>query len=81
MPDTAKLENRTSEADRIASNPSSQPVDRLISVQEFVDSQGLNKVSVYALIRRGKIPAVHIGRSVRISTRTLNNWIAAGGCR
>ncbi|MBZ5607244.1 MAG: helix-turn-helix domain-containing protein [Acidobacteriia bacterium] len=81
MPNTATAENATREGTHFASNPSTQPPDRLITVSEFADTVGLNKISTYGLIRQGKIPAVHIGRSIRISTHALDKWIASGGCR
>jgi len=80
MPDTATLEKSTSEVKGFAF-PSTQAADRLITVLEFSKRYGLSKVNVYTLIRHGKIPAVHLGRSIRISERVLDNWIASGGCR
>jgi excisionase family DNA binding protein len=34
---------------------------------------------VYELVRQGRLPAVHIGRLVRIPEDALRKWIAEGG--
>jgi excisionase family DNA binding protein len=34
---------------------------------------------VYRLIRERRLPAVHLGRTVRVERQTLMAWLAAGG--
>lgn len=37
----------------------------------------LSRALVYALIQRGELPAVHIGRSVRVLPDDLDRWLHA----
>lgn len=37
----------------------------------------LSRALVYALIQRGELPAVHIGRSVRVLPDDLDRWLQA----
>lgn len=37
------------------------------------------KLHVYRLVRQGDLPAVHVGRWVRIPEEALRAWIAQGG--
>lgn len=40
---------------------------------------GVSQKSVWRLIRRGLIPAVRVGRQVRVDQAQLEEWIRAGG--
>lgn len=46
-----------------------------LTVPEAAELLRLNKVRLYALIRIGKIPAIRLGRSVRIRLRALRQWM------
>ena len=37
--------------------------------------------TVYKLVRTGALPAVHLGRIVRVPAEALEQWLAAGGWR
>ena len=50
------------------------------SVGEVSRLLGLRKARVYTLVREGVLPAVHIGRQIRIDKNALSEWIRAGGC-
>jgi excisionase family DNA binding protein len=44
---------------------------------ECAKATGLGRSYVYDLIRRGEIPSVRIGRSVRVPAHQLRAWIDA----
>ena len=44
-------------------------------VPDVVESLGLSRSEVYALIQRGEMPAVRIGRSVRVPAAALARWV------
>jgi excisionase family DNA binding protein len=52
---------------------------RLLTVTEASDLLGLRKSRIYTLIRENILPAVHIGRQVRIDRNALHEWIQMGG--
>lgn len=52
---------------------------RLLSASEVAQILGVRKTRVYALLKSGIIPAVHVGRQVRVDKNTLDEWIDAGG--
>jgi excisionase family DNA binding protein len=52
---------------------------RLLTVEEFCDSTGLSKANAYKQVRLGRLPAVRIGRAVRISAAAAQEWIESGG--
>ena len=51
----------------------------LLTVSEASNLLGLRKSRVYTLIREGILPAIHLGRQIRIDKSALNEWIRAGG--
>lgn len=52
---------------------------RLLTAAETAKILGLSMDRVYALIREGIIPAVRLGRLVRIDSVALEEWIRQGG--
>jgi len=49
---------------------------RLLAAEEVAQLLGVNATFVYALARRGDLPAVRIGeRYVRFRAQTLERWI------
>lgn len=52
---------------------------RLLSASEVAQIFGVRKTRVYALLKSGIIPAVHVGRQVRVDKNALDEWIGAGG--
>jgi len=48
---------------------------RLLSVRRVHEETDLPVSTVYDLISRGELPAIRIGRSVRIDERDLLRWI------
>lgn len=49
---------------------------RLLAADDVADLLGVNATFVYALVRRGNLPAVRIGeRYVRFRAETLERWI------
>lgn len=39
----------------------------------------LAEARVYELVRRGMVPAIRVGRQVRIPKRAFDEWLASGG--
>ncbi len=60
--------------------PSMTP--RLLLVKEAAEILRVPPARVYALIRHGQLPAVHLGeRQVRIVEADLIEWIRSGGAK
>jgi excisionase family DNA binding protein len=58
------------------------PVEHLpefLSPEEFRTYVGIGRATCYELIRRGQIPSVRFGRSIRIPKSALQRSFAAGG--
>ena len=53
--------------------------DRLLTVQEAAARVAVSTDALYELVRSGRIPAVHLGRRVRLDPAQLESWIAQGG--
>jgi excisionase family DNA binding protein len=54
--------------------------ENLLTIPQVSQRLGICRAQVYRLINASaddRLPAVHIGRSVRISSRTLEEWIRA----
>lgn len=47
----------------------------LLRPREVVDVTGYSRSMVYALIASGEIPSVRVGRTVRVPTDALKQWI------
>ena len=50
---------------------------RLLSLREVAEATGVPRSTWYTMVARGEIPAVHIGRSVRVEDEDVRRWIAA----
>jgi len=51
----------------------------LLTVEEMAERMRLRPATVYRFIRDGVLPAVHLGRVVRVPASGLEASIAAGG--
>ena len=51
----------------------------LLTIPEVAQVLRVRPARVYELARQGLIPAVRMGRSLRIEESALHEWIAAGG--
>ena len=49
----------------------------LLRIDEVADRLAISRATIYRLIRRGAIPTVHIGSSVRIPAAELDRWLRA----
>lgn len=47
----------------------------LLRIPEVMNALGLGRTKIYELIASGELPVVRIGRAVRISTLTLEQWV------
>ncbi len=52
---------------------------RLLTARQTADRLGIGVYRTYQLIRKGQLPAVRLGRQVRVDLVALEDWIAAGG--
>jgi len=52
------------------------PEDLLLTVEDVCRATKLGRTTVYALVRRGELPTVRIGRTVRVRRETLQEWLA-----
>ena len=62
------------------SSPDPLPREVLLSIPQVAQRLGICRAQVYRLIHAptdNRLPVVHIGRSVRVSCRTLEEWIRA----
>jgi excisionase family DNA binding protein len=51
----------------------------LLTAEEVAALLRIHPDRVYRLIRERRLPAVHLGRTVRVERHTLMAWLAAGG--
>ena len=49
------------------------PYMRLLRAEEVAEVLGVAKCRVYDLVRAGLLPAVHLGRQIRIDEEALRN--------
>jgi len=54
-------------------------MSRLLKAHEVAERLGVSRHRVYELIRTRKLPAVYLGRSVRVDAEVLEEWIRRGG--
>ncbi len=60
-------------------SPAPEPVGTnklLLTPQEAADALSINRSTLYALLMRGEIPSILIGRARRIPVHGLEEWIA-----
>jgi len=51
----------------------------MLTVDEVATQLRVTRGAVYELVREGLIPAVHVGRRIRIAERVLVNFVESGG--
>jgi excisionase family DNA binding protein len=56
-----------------------ETVMQTFTVPEIAAILRVPKLHVYRLIREGKLPAVRVGRWVRVTEEALRTWMAQGG--
>ena len=54
---------------------------KLLTIPELARALNISRARGYELVRRGLIPAVRIGRQVRVHPEQLERWLAEGGTR
>jgi len=52
---------------------------KLLTISEVADALSVSKARGYELVRKGLIPAVRIGRQVRVHPDHLELWLSRGG--
>jgi excisionase family DNA binding protein len=53
--------------------------DELLAVDEVCARLAVRRPSIYALIQRGELPAVRVGRLWRIPSVAVEHFVARGG--
>jgi len=67
---------------RVVLNAQQVPTDAtperrlLLRIGDVAEALSISRTKVYALIQGGELPVVRIGRSVRVSTAALHEWIS-----
>lgn len=52
---------------------------RFYTVSEIADLLQVKRDRVYEAVRLGLVPAVHIGRQIRIEEKAFVEWVRGGG--
>ncbi|NPV54677.1 MAG: helix-turn-helix domain-containing protein [Firmicutes bacterium] len=52
-----------------------------LRVKEVAELLQVTPWQVYEMVKQGRIPAVHVGRAVRIPRKQFAEWVAKGGDR
>jgi len=50
-----------------------------LTVDELAAMLGVERKSLYSCVKRGKIPHIRIGRSIRFSRKRIERWLEEGG--
>ena len=53
----------------------------LLSIAEADEQLSVSRATVYRLIGAGQLPALHVGRSLRIDPGELRDWLFGGDNR
>ena len=53
--------------------------NRFYTVSDVAEILRLNQDRVYEAVRLGLLPAVHIGRQIRIEKEAFETWVRGGG--
>ena len=51
------------------------PQRLLLRIPEVAETLGIGRSKIYEIIARGELPTVRVGRAVRISVTTLQEWV------
>lgn len=51
----------------------------LLTIPEVAARLSINRARAYELVRRGLLPAVHLGRQVRVDAGALEEFLRSGG--
>lgn len=51
----------------------------LVRVEEVAAKLGVSRARCYELIRKGLLPAVRLGRQLRVDPTQLDEWLRGGG--
>ena len=54
---------------------------KFFTAQQIAESVQVTPARVYEAIRLGLLPAVHIGRQVRVEEQAFHDWVRNGGRR
>jgi excisionase family DNA binding protein len=65
----------TSLIDSARANPEPGP-PRLLTVPQVADLVGVPAGNIYALVRRGELPAIRLGKYVRVDPAEFKKWLA-----
>lgn len=54
-------------------------MEPLLRIPEVASRLSISRARAYELVRRGSLPAVHLGRQVRVDARSLEEFLRSGG--
>lgn len=58
------------------SGTATEPKRLLLRLPEAAEVLGLGRSTLYALVARGELPVVRMGRSVRVPAAALEAWVS-----
>lgn len=56
-------------------------MNKFLQISRVADILEVSETTTRRLVRKGALPAVRVGRQIRIDERRLEEWLASGGCR
>jgi excisionase family DNA binding protein len=54
-------------------------MEPLLTIQDVATRLSISRARAYELVRRRSLPAVHLGRQVRVDVRALEEFLRIGG--
>jgi excisionase family DNA binding protein len=52
---------------------------RFLEISRVADLLGVSETTTRRLVKKGVLPAIRVGRQIRIDERRLEAWLAGGG--
>jgi excisionase family DNA binding protein len=57
------------------SRPAPEGFDNMLSVTEVAALLSVSKMTIYRLINEGEVPAIRVGRSLRVPERAIREYM------
>lgn len=54
-------------------------MQKLLRIEEVAEILGVSRARCYELARKGLLPAIRLGRRLRVDPTRLDTWLAEGG--
>lgn len=53
--------------------------ERFLQISQVADLLEISKTTIRRLVKKGVLPAIRVGRQIRIDERRLEKWLENGG--